>query len=227
MNIIKNIIFSFIVLLSGSALSLTVDLDGDGTITEYSVTVNKLEIYNSTTSEWSTLSDTAKTVNVASANAGAEIGSMVKSGLTLKYGTYTKVRVEVSGSFTLNACYDTGSTCTTGSKLSTLSGHSGNDHASIASNSVANRAATAVTVDFSNCGGCLSGAPSGETRTAISGGVRIEYTLTTPFVMSASTASMTSDIAFDLDDKLTYVANDGDGHKYITPAFPGVTITVQ
>jgi len=221
MNRIKNIIFSFIVLLSGSALSLTVDLDGDGTITEYSATVNKLEIYNSTTGEWSTLADTAKTVNVASANAGAEIGSMVKSGLTLKYGTYTKVRVEVSGSFTLNACYDTGSTCTTGSAVT------GNAHASVANNSVANRAATAVTVDFSDCDGCLSGAPSGETRTAISGGVRVEYTLTSPFVMSASTASMASDIAFDLDDKLTYVDASDDAPKYITPAFPGVTITVQ
>ena len=224
---IKNILFTVVATLSSISIAATIDLDGAGTIEEYSTTINKLEFYNDTTSEWVMLSDTAKTVNIASVTAGNAVGSMIKKGLTLKFGTYTKLKATVSGTFTLDACYDTSSTCTTGSKLSTIAGHAGNDHASIASNSVANRAATIVLVDFSNCGGCLSGAPSGESRAAVSGGVAITYTLPTAFVMNAATTSMTADIKFNIDDKLTYVADDDDGHKYITPAFPLVNLTVQ
>ncbi|MCH9645825.1 MAG: hypothetical protein K0U08_04195 [Proteobacteria bacterium] len=207
-------------MFSGALFAATIDLDGDGTITEYTVTINKLEIYNSTTSEWFVLSDTPKSVNIASVTAGNAVGSMIKKDLTLKYGSYTTMRATVSGTFTLNACYDTGNTCTTGSYIS------GNEHASYASNSVANRAATEVIVDFNDCGGCMTSPapPSGESRSAVSGGVAITYTLATPFTMDATTASMVSNIQFDVDDKLTYVSSPT---KYISPAFPGVTLSVQ
>jgi hypothetical protein len=45
--------------------------------------------------------------------------------------------------------------------------------------------------------------------------------------MNAATTSMAIDIQFDLDDKLTYGAvHKAGGDEYITPAFPGVTLSV-
>lgn len=217
MNQIKTIIVAFGLLVSGVSLAATVDIStgASGSIDEYSVTINKLEIYNSTTGEWKTLSDTAKTINIASASAGSQVGSMVKNDITLTYGTYTQIKATVGGSFTLSACYNS-SKCTTGSTVTDAA----------ASASASSATATSVTVDFSNCGGCMANPPSGETRTAVSGGVEITYTLPTPFVMSGATSSMTSDIKFDIDDKLTYVGS-GPGAPYITPAFPKVYLTLQ
>ncbi|MDP2278386.1 MAG: hypothetical protein Q8K51_09210, partial [Nitrospirota bacterium] len=57
----------------------------------YNVTVNKIEVYNSTTGQWVTVTSTATTFNIASATAAnAAVGNMI-SGVTLPNGTYTRL----------------------------------------------------------------------------------------------------------------------------------------
>ena len=61
----------------------------------YKVTINKVELYNSTTGEWVTVGEGEMTFDIASVNAGAIVGGYV-SGKAIPEGTYTKMRVTVS-----------------------------------------------------------------------------------------------------------------------------------
>jgi len=77
----------------------------------YNVTVNKVEVYNSTTGQWVTVTSTATTFNIASATAAnAAVGNMI-SGVTLPNGTYTRLKWEVSSTFGIKACETVSGVC--------------------------------------------------------------------------------------------------------------------
>ncbi len=171
-------------------------------VSKYEMTINKIEIYNSTTDEWITISSTAKTIDIAPADAGATIGSMVNDDVTLSFGSYTKVRATVSDTFIIKACSDSGgSTCTTA------------DIQSGSSNSALVSTATS--------------AASAEGSVTVNGGTAVTktVTLTTPFEMTVATTSMSSSVSFNLDNVFTYTATGGGG--YISPGEPVVTISLQ
>ena len=197
MKFIKNTLIAFIAFFAIVNISFAVPNIAHANVTQYSMTINKIEIYNSTTAKWITIASTPKTVDIASASAGAAIGSMTNSDVTLTFGSYTKVRATVSDTFTIAACSDSGgSTCTTATNASV----------SLLVATSATAVAGSVTVN---------------------GGVDItsaEITLATPFEMSAATTSMSSTVSFNLDNVFTYSADNGG---YIYPGEPSVSITMQ
>ena len=196
MKFIKNTLIAFIAFFAIVNISFAGNI-AHANVTQYSMTINKIEIYNSTTAEWITIASTPKTVDIASASAGAAIGSMTNSDVTLTFGSYTKVRATVSDTFTIAACSDSGgSTCTTATNAS-----------------VSSLVATSATA--------VAGSVT------VNGGVDItssEITLATPFEMSATTTSMSSTVSFNLDNVFTYLAGNGG---YIFPGEPSVSITMQ
>jgi hypothetical protein len=197
MKFIKNTLIAFIAFFAIVNISFAVPNIAHANVTQYSMTINKIEIYNSTTAKWITIASTPKTVDIASASAGAAIGSMTNSDVTLTFGSYTKVRATVSDTFTIAACSDSGgSTCTTATNAS-----------------VSSLVATSATA--------VAGSVT------VNGGVDItsaEITLATPFEMSAATTSMSSTVSFNLDNVFTYSADNGG---YIYPGEPSVSITMQ
>ena len=177
MKFIKNTLIAFIAFIAIVNISFAGNI-AHANVTQYSITINKIEIYNSTTAEWVTIASTPKTVDIASASAGAAIGSMTNADVTLPFGSYTKVKATVSDTFTIKACSDDGgSTCTTATNAT--------DASLVATSATA--VAGSVVVN------------SGVDLTAT-------ITLTAPFEMNAATASMSTTISFDLDNVFTYNA---------------------
>lgn len=178
MKFIKNTLIAFIAFFAIVNISFAGNIS-HANVSQYSVTMNKIEIYNSTTAEWITIASTPKVVDIASADAGAAIGSMTNSGVTLTFGSYTKVRATVSDTFTIAACSDSGgSTCTAATNAS--------------AGSLVATSATAVAGSVT-----------------VNGGIDIvssEIILATPFEMSAATTSMSSTVSFNLNNIFTYSA---------------------
>ena len=184
MKFIKNTLIAFIAFFAIVNISFAGNI-AHANVTQYSMTINKIEIYNSTTAEWITIASTPKTVDIASKSAGTAIGSMTNSDVTLTFGTYTKTRATVSDTFTIKACSDLGgSRCTTAT----------------------NQGATALVADSATA---VAGSVT------VNGGVAIlkEVNLTVPFEMNAATASMASTVSFDLNNVFTYIADSG-GYIY-------------
>jgi hypothetical protein len=196
MKFFKNTLIAFIAFFAIVNISFAGNI-AHANVTQYSMTINKIEIYNSTTAAWVTIASTPKTVDIASASAGASIGSMTNADVTLPFGSYTKVKATVSDTFTIKACNDAGGSCTTADKVS------GNDAALVATSATA--IAGSVIVN--------SGVDLTET-----------ITLTTPFEMTAATTGMSSTVSFDLNNVFTYV---DAGTDYIYPGPPSTTITMQ
>ena len=175
MKFIKNTLIAFIAFFAIVNISFAGNI-AHANVTQYSITIKKIEIYNSTTAEWITIASTPKTVDIAIASAGAAIGSMTNSDVTLTFGTYTKTRATVSDTFTIKACSDLGgSTCTTATNAS--------------AGSLVATAATAVAGSVTVFGGV---------------DVLKIVNLTAPFEMSAATTSMSSTVSFNLDKVFTY-----------------------
>ncbi len=85
-----------------------------GTPEAYRVTINRVEMYNDTTSTWVTLGQGDMTFDIASADAGAAVGSYV-SGASLPVGLYTQVRVRVSRTMQIQGNVGSSYTSTTAS----------------------------------------------------------------------------------------------------------------
>jgi hypothetical protein len=184
MKFIKNTLITFISFFAIVNISFSGNI-AHANVTQYSITINKIEIYNSTTAEWVTIASTPKTVDIASASAGAAIGSMTNADVTLPFGSYTKVKATVSDTFTIKACSDLGgSRCTTATNQG--------DTALVATS------ATAV------AGSVVVNGGTDLTKT---------ITLTTPFEMSAATTTMSSTVSFNLNNVFTYSADSG-GYIY-------------
>lgn len=69
---------------------------------EYTVTLKKIELFNATTGLWVTACETAGSFDIASAQAGAEIASLV-AGLALPDGSYSKIRITMGNRFRIKA----------------------------------------------------------------------------------------------------------------------------
>ena len=196
MKFIKNTLIAFIAFFAIVNISFAGNIS-HANVSQYSVTINKIEIYNSTTAKWITIASTPKVVDIASADAGAAIGSMTNSGVTLTFGSYTKVRATVSDTFTIAACSDSGgSTCTTAT----------------------NQGAQAL---VANADTAVAGSVTVNSGVDI---VSSEIILATPFEMSAATTTMSSTISFNLDNVFSYGA---DGNGWISTGEPIVTVTMQ
>lgn len=76
---------------------------------EYIVTINKVELYNSTTSSWETVAEGDLTFDMASVNAGQVAGTYA-SGAAIPEGAYTQERTTVSRTFYLTASGNIGGT---------------------------------------------------------------------------------------------------------------------
>ena len=197
MKFIKNTLIAFIAFFVIVNISFAGNI-AHANVTQYSMTINKIEIYNSTTAAWVTIASTPKTVDIAIASVGAAIGSMTNADVTLPFGSYTKVKATVSDTFTIKACSDSGgSTCTTATKVP------GNNAALVATSATA--IAGSVIVN------------SGVDLTST-------ITLTAPFEMTAATTGMSSTVSFNLNNVFTYV---DAGTDYIYPGPPSTTITMQ
>jgi hypothetical protein len=196
MKFIKNTLIAFIAFFAIVNISFAATI-AHGNVSQYSITINQIEIYNSTTGEWITIASTPTTVDIARADAGAAIGAMTNSDVTLTFGSYTQVRATVSDTFTIAACSDLGgSRCTTAT----------------------NQGDTALVADSDTA---VAGV------VVVNGGVDIltdPVILTPPFEMSATTTSMSSTVSFNLDNVFTYSADSGG---YIYPGEPITTITMQ
>ena len=194
MKFIKNTLITFIAFFAIVNISFAGNI-AHANVTQYSITINKIEIYNSTTAEWVTIASTPKTVDIASASAGAAIGSMTNADVTLPFGSYTKVKATVSDTFTIKACSDDGgSTCTTANNAT--------DASLVATSATA--VAGSVVVN--------SGVDLTET-----------ITLTTPFEMTAATTGLSSTVSFDLNNVFTYV-DDGTDYIYPGPPSTTITM---
>ncbi len=215
MKTIKNILVLtsfFIALISNASL-----ID-ESNVSKYEVNIKKIELWNNTTSSWIILSETnTGGVDIAASNAGAQVASMINADVVLTFGTYTKVRATVDDEFKVKACATSGASCMTGLWSS------GTVAASTAVGTTTPQEMTYL-IDFAND---LSGSEmNSNSATAITGGVQIEYTLPTAFVMDATTVSMAADIAFDVDNIFEFTDN-GNNTGYITINFPKVTMTLQ
>lgn len=88
-----------------------------GTPDVYTQTINKVEVYNSTTGSWFTLGEGDMSFDMASADAGARVGAYV-SGATLSIGYYNQIRVTISRTMqiqgNIGAAYTSTSTTTVG-----------------------------------------------------------------------------------------------------------------
>ena len=212
---IKNI-FKLLILLG---LVNSVSFAGDvasGNVTKYEVTINKMEIYNSTTATWVVMSDTPATVNIASGSAGADVASMISPDTKIPYGTYTQGRVTISDIFTINAC-DGGGNCTNGVAT---------DHALTPGTTEGGTGAvlaagvdTTVEVDFPAVLIAI-GSPAGITGTATS--CVMVTTFASPLVVDDTLDSMNVNIQFNLNNVLS--ANAG---ALFTVDFPGITVSLN
>jgi len=215
MNFIRNILLTLTFFVAFNANSGLID---QSNVSQYKVNIKKLEIYNSTTSSWITLSETnTGYVDIASVDAGAQVASMVNKDVVLTFGTYTKVRATVDDEFKVKACGASSASCMNGSWT---------NGTVAAATDIGTTTPSEMTylIDFAN--DLSSSDMTANGATAISGGVQIVYTLPTAFVMDAATTGMTANILFDVDDIFNFTDN-GNNTGYITINFPKVTMTLQ
>lgn len=229
----KKITLLIVFLLVSAANLQAASISYDSSM-QYHVTLLKAEAYNSTTSTWVTLTDASLTFDIASASAGAEVGSYV-SGKDVPDGTYTQVRVTVDKTFKLKACHtpaagdvsDTataGSTyCTNGSTVSITSGSYTHTFSAWAELAYATASLTeSVVVDFRDvsASGCTSQSSGTE--------LLCTYTFSSNLVVEPGSVAQTVDVSFDVDGILQWVDNGGGtANDYISPGTPTVTMTVR
>lgn len=87
-----------------------------GTPVIYRVIVNKIELYNSTTSKWEVLGEGNVTFNIASVAEGQKAGNYV-SNSSIPEGLYTEIRCTVSRTMYIKGEDDAGRYTATGSNV--------------------------------------------------------------------------------------------------------------
>jgi len=212
-NIVLVIIFIFLFFGISSAVEVGINYDARMV---YNVTVKKVEVYNSTTGQWVTVTDTPTTFNIASAtSANTAVGNMV-SGVTVPNGTYTKVRVTVSNQFGIKACDNSGSNCTDGTQ--TIATHT---LATANAGSYATASTVTTVIDFSSVPG-ISTCPA---IPLCYSGSDLVVTDDISFTVGAGSAPKTISVSFDVDGVLKYEA--GPPTEYISPGTPGVDVDIE
>ncbi len=211
---------------------------GASGIKEYTVTIKKLEIYNSTTAKWIVLSNTSTNIDIASASAGAAIGALISNDAAMTYGTYTKVKVKIGNTFTIKACTTApNASCTnnsiTNSGAAVSSGVLTSGTQQLATSMTGTNAAAAtpitMTIDFTDSANITL--PAG--ATVVGTDLEVEQSLPAPYKASESAAAPNIDVSFDVNNIFTAKtmgANlDGNGgnDNYIIINFPSVNISLR
>lgn len=183
----------------------------------YNVTVEEVEVYNSTTGQWITVTNTPTTFNIASAtSANTAIGNMV-SNVVLPNGTYTQGRITVSNQFGIKACDNGGTNCTDNTQ--SLSGHT---LATANAGSYAAASTVTTVINFSTVG--YPACPATPICYA-AGGAELVLTGNISFVVGPGSVPKIMSVSFDVDGVLKYEA--GPPAEYISPGLPGVTVTIE
>jgi len=193
-------------------------------VAKYEVTVKKVEIFNSTTNSWFTLTSTPKTFDIASVSAGAAVGDMI-SGVIPPAGTYTQVRITVGSEFKIKACNSTGNQCTSGQLPP--GGANTTPHTLAAANAGSMAAASEVTVDidFSDSGTIgISACPATPQCYADGGDTLVVTENFGPFTVGPGSTPKSISISFNLDNVFDYM-NPGGAAHIINPGKPNVNIS--
>lgn len=189
----------------------------------YNVTVNKIEVYNSTTGQWVTVTSTPTTFNIASATAAnAAVGDMI-SGVTLPNGTYTRLKWEVSSTFGIKACETGSGVCTNGTGAA-LATHT---FSAVGALTYATASTTTNIIDFTAAGACPANTATKTytcTAASLAGDVAI-----TSFVIGAGSSAKTANVIFDLNNVMKHytVNHFGVSPEMIQPGEPSVSITFE
>ncbi|MDP3259563.1 MAG: hypothetical protein Q8M34_03115 [Thermodesulfovibrionales bacterium] len=189
----------------------------------YNVTVNKIEVYNSTTGQWVTVTSTATTFNIASATAAnAAVGNMI-SGVTLPNGTYTRLKWEVSSTFGIKACETGAGRCTNGTGAA-LATHT---FSAVGALTYATASTTTNIIDFTAAGACPANTAT-VTHTCAAASLAGDTAITS-FVIGAGSSAKTVNVIFDLNNVMKhYTANHfGVSPEMIQPGEPSVSITFE
>jgi len=190
----------------------------------YNVTVNKIEVYNSTTLQWVTVTSTATTFNIASATAAsAAVGNMI-SGVTLPNGTYTRLKWEVSSTFGIKACETGAGRCTNGTGAA-LATHT---FSAVGALTYATASTTTNIIDFTAAGACpADNLPTIDytcAATSLAGDAAI-----TSFVIGAGSSAKTVNVIFDINNVMKHytVNHFGVSPEMIQPGEPSVSMTFE
>jgi len=94
-------VFIFLLLCSGYIFAQGPQVVAQGTPEIYTVTIKKVELYNSTTSSWVTVGEGDMSFNIAEAEtAGEKVGDYI-SNKSIPEGVYTHIRLTVSRIMTI------------------------------------------------------------------------------------------------------------------------------
>lgn len=186
---------------------------------EYTITIKKIEMFNSTTNLWVTITGSSTSFDIASVNAGATAGNMV-SGANLPNGSYTRIRVTVSNQFRIKAFVSISGQgkCTSGTGVIGTNTFAGVVNCA----SIASASAVTATIDFSS-----NPLPAGNEVV----GTDLRTTSEIPsFVIGLGSVPKTADISFDLNNVFKHYTA---GHfspgsaEVITPGQPNVTQSME
>jgi hypothetical protein len=219
----KTVFKLFMILLAINAFAGNIPSDKVG---EYTITIKKLEIYNSTTGKWIVLANTPANVDIASAQAGQTVGAMISQDAAMTYGTYTKARATLGNTFTIKACTATPS-CTNGN---TVSGHPEAALGLTTITTLNNAQPTTITVDFTDP--AIQSTLKANNAQAVGSDVQIEMTLPSPITITQKSTSPNIDLSFDVNNVFTSqtlgndVDNDGNDDDSIIIDFPEVNIAL-
>jgi len=229
----KNVLKIVSLIFCLNALLFAAGNVGKEGVAQYKVTIKKLEMYNSTTSTWIVLSDTASTVDVASVNAGQSIASMVARDAAFTYGTYTKARATIGNNFTIQVCTTIPNASCTNNTINgggivngqlVAGGHT--LATAMTGTTAANATPIDMIIDFS-----AIALPSGATLSGSD--VVAEYNLDIAFTVNASSGSPSVSVDFNVDNIFTAVtigANadlNGGNDNRIEIDFPTVDISIN
>jgi len=200
--ILKSLIVLSLVVLWGGSLFAATDT---ATPITYEVTMKKVELRDSS-GNWVTAREADLTFNIASADAGAVVGSYI-SGASIPVGTYDQVRATMSRDLGVQATGSVGGTTyysTSGS--TTIPGDLGS--------------AITISTDSGDYAQGTIQIPSNVSGVDATAGTFVDTTtLSTPIIVGKGTIQSVT-IKFDVTDKVTF--DDGDLVCY--PLEPGVTM---
>ncbi|MDI6744681.1 MAG: hypothetical protein QMD07_04815 [Thermodesulfovibrionales bacterium] len=191
----------------------------------YNVTVNKVEVYNSTTGQWVSVTSTPTTFNIASAAAANTVVGNMISGVTLPNGTYTRLKWEVSNTFGIKACETGTGVCTNG----TQQAHLTHNFSAVAALTYTTASTTTTSFDFTAADACPVNTTT-ITHTCAAASLTGDEVITSFVIGSGSSANITANITFDVNNVMKhYSANHfGPGSaEMIWPGEPSVSVTFE
>lgn len=84
-------------------------------LTQFEMTIEKIELFESLSGEWKTLSETSVTVDFTDATAANSVAGAMTGASKLPNGIYTESKVTTGSTIKIKACNQAGNICTNGS----------------------------------------------------------------------------------------------------------------